>query len=467
MITVTLNRTEFEYDIHSLIKAFFPKEDVELYYTKEAHADEKNVACTNHSAEQEEAGSSHFSIDYADDRISIAWDDAPDGPARRTFAVDFSNRTETKNALKEHLYRLLEEETGQPLPWGTLTGIRPTKIPMQMLDEGKTKEEIASYMKQTYLASDEKINLSIAIAERERALLSQLDYKNGYSLYIGIPFCPSTCLYCSFTSYPLTAWKTQVDAYLDALEKELDYVVAKNYHRKLNSIYIGGGTPTTLEPYQLDRLIRKIRCINPQTMKQKTLDLIGRHHTVEQTIESFRMARKLGFDNINMDLIMGLPEENLADVRNTMEILKELDPDNITIHSLAIKRAARLNIFKDRYESMMMVNTQEHMDLCAEYCHKMGLSPYYLYRQKGMAGNMENVGYAKPGKAGVYNVLIMEERQTIVACGAGASTKRVWPQPNADGTHRIERCENVKDVGLYMKRIDEMIARKQQLFSEK
>ena len=314
----------------------------------------------------------------------------------------------------------------------------------------------------------------------------------------------STCLYCSFTSYPLTAWKTQVDAYLDALEKELDYVAAKNYHRRLNSIYIGGGTPTTLEPYQLDRLIRKIRCsfdlgdcleftveagrpdsiteekllvlrkngisrisINPQTMKQKTLDLIGRHHTVEQTIESFRMARKLGFDNINMDLIMGLPEENLADVRNTMEILKELDPDNITIHSLAIKRAARLNIFKDRYESMMMVNTQEHMDLCAEYCHQMGLSPYYLYRQKGMAGNMENVGYAKPGKAGVYNVLIMEERQTIVACGAGASTKRVWPQPNADGTHRIERCENVKDVGLYMKRIDEMIARKQQLFSEK
>ena len=151
MITVTLNRTEFEYDIHSLIKAFFPKEDVELYYTKEAHADEKNVACTNHSVEQEEAGSSHFLIDYADDRISIAWDDAPDGPARRTFAVDFSNRTETKNALKEHLYRLLEEETGQPLPWGTLTGIRPTKIPMQMLDAGKTKEEIAGFLKEMEL----------------------------------------------------------------------------------------------------------------------------------------------------------------------------------------------------------------------------------------------------------------------------------------------------------------------------
>ena len=543
MITVNLNRTEFEYDIHSLLKAFFPKEDVEIYYTAEAHANEKNVACTNHSVENTKATKgknhcahqtgadtssevekdSHFTIHYADDKISIAWDGMPlrllgttpsstdenstlesvdedkalEGPGLRTFKVDFSDRSETKNALKEHLYRLLEEETGRSLPWGTLTGIRPTKIPMQLLDEGKTKEQIASYMKKTYLASDEKVDLSIAIAERERALLSKLDYKNGYSLYIGIPFCPSTCLYCSFTSYPLASWRMQVDAYLDALEKELDYVATKNYHKKLNSIYIGGGTPTTLEPYQLDRLIRKIRCsfdlshcieftveagrpdsitkeklqvlrnngisrisINPQTMKQKTLDIIGRHHTVEQTIESFKLARSIGFDNINMDLIMGLPEEDIEDVRYTMELLQELDPDNITIHSLAIKRAARLNIFKDRYESMQMVNTQEHMDLCADYCAKMGLSPYYLYRQKGMAGNMENVGYAKPGKAGVYNVLIMEERQTIIACGAGASTKKVCPGG------AIERCENVKDVALYMKRIDEMIMRKQNLLKD-
>lgn len=550
MITVNLNRTEFEYDIHSLLKAFFPKEDVEIYYTAEAHADEKNVACTNHSVaagnedetnrkpghrshraddDADRKQISHFTIDYADDRISIAWDGMPlcllgttpdaagenailesadeaalEGPGLRTFKVDFSDRAETKNALKEHLYRLLEEETGRSLPWGTLTGIRPTKIPMQLLDEGKSEREVADYMKKTYLASDEKIDLSIAIAERERALLSKLDYKKGYSLYIGIPFCPSTCLYCSFTSYPLASWRNQVDAYLDALEKELDYVAAKNYHKKLNSIYIGGGTPTTLEPYQLDRLIRKIRCsfdlshcieftveagrpdsitkeklqvlrnngisrisINPQTMKQETLDIIGRHHTVDQTIESFKLARSLGFDNINMDLIMGLPEEDIDDVRHTMEVLKELDPDNITIHSLAIKRAARLNIFKDRYESMQMVNTQEHMDLCADYCKKMGLSPYYLYRQKGMAGNMENVGYAKPGKAGVYNVLIMEERQTIIACGAGSSTKRVWQEANPDGTHRIERCENVKDVAQYISRIDEMIERKQKLFAEK
>ena len=200
-------------------------------------------------------------------------------------------------------------------------------------------------------------------------------------------------------------------------------------------------------------------------MKQETLDLIGRHHTVEQTVESFRLAREIGFTNINMDLIMGLPGETLSDVKATMEQIRTLEPDNLTVHSLALKRAARLNMFKDDYKDYKMVNTQEHMELTASYADEMGLHPYYLYRQKSMAGNLENVGYAKEGKAGIYNILIMEEKQTIVACGAGASTKRVWTEPNPDGTHRIERAENVKDVASYIARIDEMIQRKQKLFT--
>jgi oxygen-independent coproporphyrinogen-3 oxidase len=509
MITVTLNQTEFEYDIHSLIKAFFPKEDVEIFYTEEAQANGKNVAWTNHTASSPGAvpePDSCFWIDYENindehGAIVITWNRQGQEALSVRFPVDGTDRAAVKNALKEHLYALLVQGTGQSLPWGTLTGIRPTKIPMKLLEEGKSEAEIASYMKETYLASGEKIALSIGIAKRERELLSRLDYENGYSLYIGIPFCPSTCLYCSFTSYPLAAWRGQVDAYLDALEKEIDFAASKCCNKKLNSVYIGGGTPTTLEPDQLDRLIKKIRSsfdfkdcleftveagrpdsiteekllvlrehdisrisINPQTMKQETLDIIGRHHTVEQTIDSFRLARRLGFSNINMDLIMGLPEEDIEDVRHTMEVLSELAPDNITIHSLAIKRAARLNIFRDRYEQMQMVNTQAHMDLCAEYCRQMGLFPYYLYRQKGMAGNMENVGYAKPGMAGVYNILIMEEKQSIMALGAGATTKRVFSELNSDGTHRIERCENVKDVAQYMSRIDEMIDRKRKLF---
>lgn len=496
MITVLLNKAEFEYDIHSLVKAFYPKEDV--------------YVSTKDKEKKEEPVHYHMDVQFAPEEIIFSWkrveaseDNANQTGITKCVAVDDTNRKETKNSLKRTLYRLLSEYTGVELPWGNLTGIRPTKIPMALLEEGKSEEEIARYMKETYFTSDEKIKLSIEIAERELELLHKLDYEEGYSLYIGIPFCPTTCLYCSFTSYSMSAWKNRMDDYLSALEKELDYTAVKFAHKKLNSIYIGGGTPTTLNPQQLDRLIRKIKCsfdlsdlveftveagrpdsitkeklmvlrnhdisrisINPQTMKQETLDLIGRHHTVQQTIDSFYLARELGFDNINMDLIVGLPGESLSDVADTMEVIRKLAPDNLTVHSLAIKRAARLNIQRERYQDFEIVNTADHIALTSKVAEEMGLFPYYLYRQKNMAGNFENVGYAAPGKAGVYNVLIMEEKQSIVACGAGASTKRVWVQPNPDGTHRIERAENVKDVAQYITRIDEMIERKSRLFTK-
>ena len=484
MIIVKLNKPEFEYDIHSLIKAFFPEE---------------NVSVTAEEKHYDEPASWMFRMDYREDGIAVEWrKNGEEKPAGQAFIVaDFTERKEAKNQLKQGLYQILSGMTGKELPWGTLTGIRPTKIPMKLLEEGQSKETIRSYMKDTYFASDEKIELSIEIAERELDILKQIDYENGYSLYIGIPFCPTTCLYCSFTSFPLVTWRAKVDAYLDAVERELDYVAVKFGKKHLNSIYIGGGTPTTLEPYQLDRLIRKIRCsfdlsdckeftveagrpdsitrekletlkkwditrisINPQTMKDETLKIIGRRHTVAQTVESFKLAREIGFDDINMDLIMGLPEETLDDVKCTLEQIKALEPDNLTVHSLALKRAARLNMFKEDYKDYKMVNTTEHMNLTAEYAREMGLEPYYLYRQKSMAGNLENVGYASPGKAGIYNILIMEEKQTIVACGAGTVTKRVY------GDGRIDRCDNVKDVKLYMEKVDEMIGRKQKLFAE-
>ena len=484
MIIVKLNKPEFEYDIHSLVKAFFPEE---------------NVSVTAEEKHYDEPASWMFRMDYREDGIAVEWrKNGEEEPAGQAFiAADFTERKEAKNQLKQGLYQILSGMTGKELPWGTLTGIRPTKIPMKLLEEGQSKETIRSYMKDTYFASDEKIELSIEIAERELDILKQIDYENGYSLYIGIPFCPTTCLYCSFTSFPLVTWRAKVDAYLDAVERELDYVAVKFGKKHLNSIYIGGGTPTTLEPYQLERLIRKIRCsfdlsdckeftveagrpdsitrekletlkkwditrisINPQTMKDETLKIIGRRHTVAQTVESFKLAREIGFDDINMDLIMGLPEETLDDVKCTLEQIKALKPDNLTVHSLALKRAARLNMFKEDYKDYKMVNTTEHMNLTAEYAKEMGLEPYYLYRQKSMAGNLENVGYASPGKAGIYNILIMEEKQTIVACGAGTVTKRVY------GDGRIDRCDNVKDVKLYMEKIDEMIARKQKLFAE-
>jgi oxygen-independent coproporphyrinogen-3 oxidase len=262
--------------------------------------------------------------------------------------------------------------------------------------------------------------------------------------------------------------------------------------KKLNTIYIGGGTPTTLNPKQLKKVLdclgkyyfyddlqeftveagrpdsitrEKLEVlrqfpvtrisVNPQTMNQETLDIIGRRHTVEDTRRSFYLARELGFDNINMDLIVGLPKEGRDMVENTLEEVKKLNPDSLTVHSLAVKRAARLRMFRDQYQEMTFENSQEIMDMAGKYACEMGMAPYYLYRQKNMAGNFENVGYSREGKAGIYNILIMEEKQTILALGAGGSTKLVF-----DHGKRIERVENVKDVSNYIQRIDEMIERK-------
>lgn len=558
MITVQLNEPNFEYDIHSLVKAFYPQHDVlvkampreefpESVFHLVVNYDRKNHMIDfkffeHDQKETQEEDDAAKEEPVAQDHENRAMKEkmALDGSVQ----VDFEDRKKTKNELKQQLYYLLTVYAGKTLPWGTLTGIRPTKIPMELLEEGKSEDEIRSYMKETYLASDEKIELSLSVAKRELELLSRIDYENGYSLYVGIPFCPSTCLYCSFTSYPLAKWANRMDEYLDALEKEIAFTAEACKHKVLNSVYIGGGTPTTLSAEQMDRLltmigsyfgiadeqgrmiyadeyvnevdvidetqnpmdgagtenastdaenkIGKVRkqtqlleftveagrpdsitreklevihrhnisriSINPQTMKEETLRLIGRQHTVQQTIDSFKLAREVGFDNINMDLIVGLPEETIADVRETMRQLEELDPDNITVHSLAIKRAARLRMQKEQYENLHIENTAQTIDLTAECCHEMGLEPYYLYRQKNMAGNFENVGYAKPGKAGVYNILIMEEKQTIMALGAGATTKVVFE----DGK-RIERVGNVKDIINYLDRVDEMVERKREL----
>ena len=408
-----------------------------------------------------------------------------------------SEKKYVKAELKRLVYKTLKELTKKELPWGALTGIRPVKLATGLIESNPkiSDEDICRYLKENYLVSDKKAALSISIARKEYELLKSIDYKNGYSLYIGIPFCPTTCLYCSFTSYPIKAYQKKTEPYLKALLKEVEYVAKEFQHKRLNSIYFGGGTPTTLEADQLERLLlavqenfdltycqeftveagrpdsiteEKLRVlkkygvtrisINPQTMNQRTLDLIGRYHTVEQVREAFWMAREIGFDNINMDFIVGLPQENIEDIEYSMQEAQKLNPDSLTIHSLAIKRAARLNMQKEQYKGLAMKNSMEIMELCEQYARKMGMEPYYLYRQKNIAGNMENVGYAR--KAGIYNILIMEEKQTIVACGAGSVSKRVYP----DG--RIERSENVKDVSQYIERIGEMIERKKHLLCD-
>ena len=475
-IEVKVNIPSYEYDIHSLVKAFYPRSEVSVQ-VKERFETQSVLK---------------LDVIFTDGQVEVVMLENEQPIKQGSLALsDTLTRKEIKDRFKRLIYQALSGYSGRRLPWGTLTGIRPTKIPTAMLENGASEEEIKAYMEETYDCSEEKIALSTEIAKWERKLLSALDYKDGYSLYVGIPFCPSTCLYCSFTSYPLGKWEKHVDDYLDALCKELDYIAEAFQGKVLNTVYIGGGTPTTLSAKQMDRLLTRIEenfdfthvkeftveagrpdsvtmeklcaikkhrvdriSVNPQTMKEETLKIIGRHHTVQQTKDAYLLAREAGFDNINMDLIVGLPGETKEDVAHTLNELKALAPDSITVHSLAIKRAARLNLFKDTYEEMGLENSAEIMDMTYAFCKEQGLLPYYLYRQKNMAGNFENVGYARADKAGIYNILIMEEKQSIVAAGAGASTKMVYQ----DG--RIERVENVKDVGQYIERIDEMIQRK-------
>ncbi len=498
MIRITVQNEVYAYDMYHITKAFWPAESYEQIVDESM----EDIICIEAEAYSKEA----FIV-------------------RSNAVANIQERKLKKRYVNLKLYDWLYENTKTELAWGILTGVRPTKLMMTLLESGMSEDEVKHWMKENYRITDAKADLGIQVAQKEKELLEQLDYENGYSLYIGIPFCPSICSYCSFSSYPIGVWKKRVDEYLDAVCKELSFIseTAKRNNKKLNTVYIGGGTPTTLEADQLDRLLTHLEnnfsfedlkeitveagrpdsitreklevlkahnigriSINPQTMQQKTLHEIGRWHTVEDIKRVYAMARELGFDNINMDLIAGLPGETAEDMQDTLEQIRELAPDSLTVHALAMKRASRLT--REQKESAAkqksgdvaeettskdvdeIATTLSHMiDMAADYAKDMNLVPYYLYRQKNIAGNFENVGYAKVDKAGIYNILIMEEKQSIIAVGAGASTKIVVPEDKAEidqktgNKKRIVRVENVKDVEQYISRIDEMIERKGEL----
>ena len=470
MISLLLEDMTFEQDIRELLMAFYPEEKY-IYTNEDVFL---SLFLSKKSIEY------HIKIKSEDNVLEFS------SPLRET-------KFDTKNDLKRNIYINLLKLGNKELPWGTLTGIRPTKIVMEMLENDMSLEDIKKHLKEVYLVSDKRIKLCTDTAKNEFNILKKIDYKNGYSLYIGIPFCPTRCLYCSFTSYSIAQWKKDTDTYVEALCKEL-LAVSKMYKgKKLQTIYMGGGTPTSLEGYQLSKILNVVKknfnlsnlleltveagrpdsitreklealkevgvdriSINPQTMQQKTLDLIGRYHTIEDIFESYKLAREVGFENINMDFIIGLNGEILEDVIDSFTKVRTFAPESVTIHSLALKRAARLNTenkreIMDNDLILSMINTAT--DTCAD----LGLEPYYLYRQKNMAGNLENIGFSKPGKECLYNILIMEEKQTIIACGAGTSSKIVF------GDCRIERIENVKDPKLYIERLDEMIMRKESM----
>ena len=388
--------------------------------------------------------------------------------------------------VKKSMFLCLIAVNGYIPDWGMLTGIRPSKLAHKLRESGLDVSEVIRHFAERFYVSRRKSELCLRVVDAQEKVVAQVCGR--YSVYIGIPFCPSRCLYCSFTSEPISGI---TDEYLAALEKEL-FAVAKNLGDDApDAIYIGGGTPTSLNLFQLERLCNavdhvfpnraeytieagrpdtidreKLRLfkehnvtrlsINPQTMHDKTLQLIGRRHTWAQFLRAYEMARDIGHWNLNVDLILGLPNENEDDVRTSLEAVLALKPENLTAHILAVKRASRLKEELNTYV-LTRYGIEEMLKATEIATQSAGMYPYYIYRQKNMLGNFENVGYTTSGFDCVYNVMIMSERQTILAFGAGAITKTVDAQ-------RIERIFNVKSVDEYIRRIDEMIERKREWF---
>ena len=397
-------------------------------------------------------------------------------------------KRQVSDLVKKSVFFACKKLSDMPTPWGISTGIRPAKTARMMLDEKKTDAEILAFMEDEFFITPKKAKLSLDVAKTEHKLLENRA-DNTISLYIGIPFCPTRCAYCSFISQAVKHNQKFVTPYVEALLKEIEATahMAESFGYKAETIYFGGGTPTTLSPEHLDTLIKSVKesfdvtslreftveagrpdtftdemlavlwengvnriSINPQTMNQKTLDKIGRRHSVEDTIRAFEMARKYDF-SINADLIAGLPDENTEDFRKTVEEVCALSPHAVTVHTMYLKRAARL--ISD-FEKLRFAKDMDSMvQLSYDFLTERGYSPYYLYKQKNTLGNLENVGFSRNGHESLYNIFIMEEIQTILAMGGGASTKMVKGD-------RIERVFNPKEASDYINRIDEIIEKK-------
>lgn len=396
-----------------------------------------------------------------------------------------------KRLVKQSVYALLKRVTGKRPPWGSLTGIRPTKLARESIEELGGVEAMRLFLEE-FDVSAEKTKLAFDIVGNQ---LPYIDVpQNAIDLYVGIPFCVSRCKYCSFVSQDIARSAKFKAAYLEQLNWELRAAAPILQGYRVRAVYIGGGTPTALEAGELDSLMQTVGevagvpmeytveagrpdtvtaeklnvikrqgarriSINAQTTKQQTLDMIGRKHSVQQFFEAFTMAREAGFEDINTDIILGLPGEDMADVARTIGEVAALSPENITVHTLALKRSSA---FAQEQEGSF--HAAEQISQMVERTHAMlggqGYIPYYLYRQKYMSGNLENTGYARRGHICVYNIDHMEETTGIMAFGAGGISKRIF-----GAEQRIERAANVKDIEHYIARTAEMAERKASLFA--
>lgn len=477
-MTLIFNNNDFKYELESVVKLFYPAQSFNFLYNK--------TNCEGDFCFTRLKKGKQFTWLFVIVRIN----GQPSKLSTKIKNDVESLDSECELHLAKLLFLCLQNLTGIRPKWGILTGVRPVKRVNSMLSQGMTKDEIFENLKDRFLVSEDKINLAYKTAIIQSPILESLKSKS-FSLYISIPFCPTRCTYCSFVSNTTASSKKLIPLYIENLCKEIKYTakLTKDLGLSLDTVYFGGGTPTAISPEQLALLMKTIEenfdmskvreytveagradtitreklqvikdfgatriSINPQTLNDEVLKAIGRRHTVKQFYDSFNLARQMGFDNINMDLIAGLMTDTVESFKNTIDEVISLNPENVTVHTLYIKRCADIvneseNIIHNPAPEMVSYSSQE--------LTKARYNPYYLYRQKNTLGNLENTGYCKNGKESLYNIYIMEETQTIIALGAGASTKLVSKDKG------IQRIFNYKFPLEYNNHFDIMLDKKQ------
>ncbi|MCD8366958.1 MAG: coproporphyrinogen dehydrogenase HemZ [Clostridiales bacterium] len=481
-----LNGHTYRYAVEQILAVLFPGEKPEY---PETPPEERDRFCRS---------ALEYGTDAVTARAQIGWDGAsaagesrcplplPEGKLERDRLL--------QRILKQAIYKAAVEILGAEPPWGALSGIRPAKLASKALEEGRTEEETRRLFREVYFVSPSRTELALDAARAGLAAKRSLR-PDEVSLYIGIPFCPSRCVYCSFVSTDVKRAMKLMEPFVAALHQEIDCAAGllREAGLYLRTVYMGGGTPTTLSAGQLDGILSHLQdafdlsrlteltveagrpdtitpeklavlrrrgvtrvSVNPQSMEDSVLRAMGRAHTAADILTAYQIVRDAGIPAVNMDLIAGLPEDTVEGFRGTLNQVLALDPENITVHTLALKKGSRLMLEQHRLPSGE--ETAAMLDYAWSALRQVGQVPYYLYRQKYMSGALENIGWCKPGYEGLYNICIMEELHTILALGAGGSTKLTDP-----ATGKIVRITNPKYPKEYIERIDRICAEKRPL----
>lgn len=489
-MTIYINNHSFGYGMENIVRLFFPNDKITVNEDIPANPSKPYVL----TSLSKNCGCITVSVTVSSDDFNDTTSEYIDFGSNEKITEKNLNK-KTENTMAVCLYELLSKMTGVKQWWGILTGVRPIKL-FRRLSKEYGEDYAKDYFEQELLVSHQKTELSALTESYERKIL-ELSRENSFSLYISIPFCPTRCSYCSFVSQTIEKAEKLIEPYFQLLCREIEYTgeIVKSCGLRLESVYVGGGTPTTLNALQLSGLIDTIRSnfdmsscreftieagrpdtideekliaikkggidrisINPQTLNDSVLEVIGRKHNSKQTIDAFNLARKIGFTHINMDLIAGLPTDTPESFKNTLDRICILSPESITVHTLALKRSSRLNLEGKSMNADSAAYAAEMLEYCEKKLIGQLYHPYYLYRQTRMEGNLENVGWSKDGFDGIYNVFVMDETHTIIGCGAGAVTKLKEPH-----SERLERIFNYKYPYEYNNGFEEMINRKKQV----